>query len=168
MDYIRKHKWFQTINFWKDFILVMILKEFIKLENMNPDKTLKIARNKNIPNNIKPKIGEVLFSQILPYVGNMLEFNVDKKYIIKIIDDINAKYNYLGESNLQSILDIVVSSKEELKKIREDIQNDKELAGSSLDNALIKKLLKQEGLINEEDEDEEDENEEEPQNKIIN
>ena len=98
----------------------------------------------------------------------MLEFNVDKKYIIKIIDDINAKYNYLGESNLQSILDIVVSSKEELKKIREDIQNDKELAGSSLDNALIKKLLKQEGLINEEDEDEEDENEEEPQNKIIN
>ena len=33
-----------------------------------------------------------------------------------------------------------------------EIQNDKELAGSSLDNALIKKLLKQEGLINEEDE----------------
>ena len=168
MDYIKKHHWFQSINFWKDFILVMILKEFIKLENMNPDKTIKIARNKNIPNNVKPKIGEVLFSQILPYVGNMLEFNVDKKYIIKIIDDINAKYNYMGESNLQSIFDLVVSSKEELKKIREDIQNDKELAGSSLDNALIKKLLKQEGLINAEDEDEEDEKEEELQNKIIN
>lgn len=58
----------------------MILKEFKKLEDMNPESKLVIAKNINVTDNIKPKIGEILFSQLLPYVGNMNEFGIKKIY----------------------------------------------------------------------------------------
>ena len=140
LEYIKKHPWLKTMKFWKDCILIMILREFKKLEEMNTDLKINIVKNQNIPENVKPKIGEVLFSQILPYVGNMTEFNVDKRYIIKIIDDINEKYNYMGESSLEAIYDLVCSSKDELKKIKEDIKKDKELKGCTLDETLIKSM----------------------------
>ena len=70
LEYIKKHPWLKTMKFWKDCILIMILREFKKLEEMNTDLKINIVKNQNIPENVKPKIGEVLFSQILPYVGN--------------------------------------------------------------------------------------------------
>ena len=157
LEYIKEHPWLHSMKFWKDFILIMILKEFRKLEEMNTDSKLNIAKNKNIPDKVKPKIGEVLFSQILPYVGNMSEFNVEKKYIIKIIDDINEKYNYLGKSNMKAIYDLVCSSKEELQKVKEEIKEDKELQGSSLDETIIKKSLKKRNDYEDDDDDDDEE-----------
>ena len=116
LENIKKHTWLKSISFWKDFILLMILKEFKKLEEMNTNDNIIIAKNKNISESVKPKIGEVLFSQLLPYIGNMNEFNVDKKLIIKILDDINDRYPYMGQANMEAIYDLVCSSKEELKK----------------------------------------------------
>lgn len=161
LEYIKKHHWLQSMGFWKDFILSMILNEFKKLDEMNTDDKINISKNKNIPENVKPKIGEVLFSQLLPYVGNMTEINVEKKYIIKIIDDINDRYNYMGQSNIEAIYDLVCSSKEELKEIKENIKNDKELASSSLNETLIKNSQKR-------GDDFEDEDDEEEEEKIIN
>ena len=142
LDYLKKHKWLKSMGFWKDFILTMILKEFKKLDDMNTDDKINISKNKNIPDNVKPKIGEVLFSQLLPYVGNMTEINLEKKYIIKIIDDINDRYNYMCQSNIEAIYDLVCKSKEELKEVKEQIKNDKELTGSSLNETLIKNSTK--------------------------
>ena len=156
LEYLKKHPWLRSMKFWKDFILIMILKEFKKLEEMNNDSKINIAKNKNIPDKVKPKIGEVLFSQILPYVGNMSEFNVEKKYIIKIIDDINEKYNYMGDSNIEAIYDLVCSSKEELQKVKEEIKNDKELQGSSIDETIIKKSQRKRDDDNDEDDDDEE------------
>ena len=161
LEYIKKHHWLQSMGFWKDFILSMILNEFKKLDEMNTDDKINISKNKNIPENVKPKIGEVLFSQLLPYVGNMTEINVEKKYIIKIIDDINDRYNYMGQSNIEAIYDLVCSSKEELKEIKENIKNDKELASSSLNETLIKNSQKR-------GDDFEDEDDEKKKKKIIN
>jgi hypothetical protein len=161
LEYIKKHHWLQSMGFWKDFILSMILNEFKKLDEMNTDDKINISKNKNIPENVKPKIGEVLFSQLLPYVGNMTEINVEKKYIIKIIDDINDRYNYMGQSNIEAIYDLVCCSKEELKEIKENIKNDKELASSSLNETLIKNSQKR-------GDDFEDEDDEEEEEKIIN
>ena len=127
---------------------------------MNTNEKIIIAKNKNISESVKPKIGEVLFSQLLPYVGNMNEFNVDKKFIIKILDDINDRYPYMGQTNMEAIYDLVCSSKEELKEIKDQIKNDKELAGSTLNEALIKEMIKN-GNYQDEDSDDEDEGEEE-------
>ena len=157
LEYIKKHVWLKSIEFWKDFILIMILKEYKKLEDMNENIKVNIGKNKNIPENFKPKIGEVLFSQLLPYVGNMNEFNLEKKFIIKIIDDINNRYCYLDKGNLETIYGLVCSSKEELDKVKEQIKKDKELSESTINEALIKTMCKRED--DEEDDDDEDEEE---------
>ena len=154
LEYIKKHPWLQSLGFWKDFILIMILKEFQKFEDMNIDAKINIVKKKNITDKIKPKIGEVLFSQIIPYVGNMIEFHVDKKNIVKIIDDINEQFNYLGDKNLESIYNLVFNSKEELQKVKEEIKNDKTLQGCSLDKTNIKNSQKNRG---DDDDDEDDE-----------
>ena len=156
LEYIKKHPWLQSLEFWKDFVLIMTLKEFQKFEDMNIDAKINIVKKKNITDKIKPKIGEVLFSQIIPYVGNMIEFHVDKKNIVKIIDDINEQFNYLGDTNLESIYNLVCNSKEELKKVKEEIKNDKRLQGYSLDKTIIKNSQKNRGNDND-DEDEDDE-----------
>ena len=142
------------MEFWKDFALIMILREFKKLEDMNDNMKINIGKNKNIPENFKIKIGEVLFSQLLPYVGNMSEFNLEKKYIMKIINDIKNRYNYLDNSNLETIYELICKSKEEINEVKEKIKNDKELAKSTINEAIIKKMCKRED--DEEDEDEED------------
>ena len=132
------------MEFWKDFALIMILREFKKLEDMNDNMKINIGKNKNIPENFKIKIGEVLFSQLLPYVGNMSEFNLEKKYIMKIIDDIKNRYNYLDNSNLETIYELICKSKEEINELKEQIKNDKELVGSTINEAIIKKKCKRE------------------------
>ena len=157
IEYIKKHPWLQSVDFWKDFILTMILREFQKLENMNTEEKINISKGINISEKVKNKIGEVLFSQLLPYIGNMNEFGVDKKYIIKLLEDINNRFNYMEETNLEAIYEQVCkSNEEEIKKIKEEIKNDKDLANSFVDEALIKKFNKKK-----DDDDDEDEEEEE-------
>ena len=156
IDNIKNHQWLKSIEFWKDFTLIMILNEFKKLEEMNKSDKMIIAKNKNIPENAKSKIGEILFSQLLPYVGNMKEFNVEKKYIIKILDDINNRYKYMCQTNLEDIYDLVCNSKEELQKIKEEIKNDKELVDSMINEDLIKESIKSGNYNDEDDEDEEE------------
>ena len=157
IENIKKHTWLKSIEFWKDFVLTMILNEYKKLEDMHPNEKMIIAKNKNIPENVKSKIGEVLFSQLLPYVGNMNEFNIEKKYIIKIIEDINDRYRYMSQSNIDAIYDLVCSSKEELEKIKEEIKNNKELMGSTINDALIKEYVKSRNYFDEDGDDEEEE-----------
>ena len=137
IDLIKKHPWLSSMKFWKDFVLIMILKEFKKLDSMNQELKINIARNKNITEKLKPKIGEILFSQLLPYVGNMNEFGIAKKYIMKIIDDIYNRYNYMSKANLDAIYDLICSSKEEIDAVKKEIKDDPELAGSCLDEIII-------------------------------
>jgi hypothetical protein len=137
IDLIKKHAWLSSMKFWKDFVLIMILKEFKKLDSMNQELKINIARNKNITEKLKPKIGEILFSQLLPYVGNMNEFGIAKKYIMKIIDDIYNRYNYMSKANLDAIYDLICSSKEEIDAVKKEIKDDPELAGSCLDEIII-------------------------------
>ena len=137
VDKIKKHPWISSMKFWKDFILIMILKEFKKLEDMNPESKLVISKNINVTDNIKPKIGEILFSQLLPYVGNMNEFGIKKKYIIKIINDINKRFNYINKANFESIINIVCSTSEEMEQVQKEIDEDPELKGSCLNEQLI-------------------------------
>ena len=137
VDKIKNHPWLSSMKFWRDFIIVNLMKEFKKLEDMNPDLKLKISKNQNITENIKPKIDEIMFYQLLPFAGNMNEFNIEKKYIIKIINDISNKFNYMKKENLESKYNIICSSKEELEKIQKEIENDPELKESSLNEELI-------------------------------
>jgi hypothetical protein len=152
IEYIKKHPWLKSKEFWNDFILTMILREFKKLEEMDEQKKINVLKNQNITDKIKVKLGEILFSQLLPYIGNMNEFQIDKKYIIKVVDNISSTFNYINKSNIASIENLVCEKKEELEKIKKGMKNDKALANFTLNKTLIKNASK---TSEDEDEDEE-------------
>ena len=152
-NYIRDHPWLKSIEFWGDFILRQILGEFQKLEERNRQyEKMIISLNKNIPENLKSRIGEVLFSQILPYVGNMKEVSVDKKIVVKIVDKLLEKYPFVAEKNKAEIFKMVCTP-EELDKIKEEINNDEQLKNFKLNVEIVKDFNKNKKYIDEDDYD---------------
>ena len=123
IEYIRNNKWLSSENYWTEFCLFNLLKEFKKLENIHSDIGLNIEKNQNINENIKKKISEVMFSQLLPFVNNMQEFGVNNNIIIKIIDNILKKYNYLNKESTETIFSVIVPDSTVIEKIRAENNN---------------------------------------------
>ena len=152
-NYIKKHPWLQSPRFWGDFILRQILSEFNKVEERNKGiERMIISLRKCVPENMKPRIGEVLFSQLLPYVGNMNEVEVDKKVTIKIVDSILEKFPYIDETNKVEIYKMICAA-EEVPKFKEQIQNDESLKNFSLDINIVKEFNKGKKFIDADDYD---------------
>ena len=152
-NYIKKHPWLQSPRFWGDFILRQILSEFNKVEERNKGiERMIISLRKCVPENMKPRIGEVLFSQLLPYVGNMNEVEVDKKVTIKIVDSILEKFPYIEETNKVEIYKMICAA-EEVPKFKEQIQNDESLKNFSLDINIVKEFNKGKKFIDADDYD---------------
>ena len=152
-NYLKKHPWLQSARFWGDFILTQVLAEFKKLEDRNKsgDK-INISLKKNIPENMKTRIGEVLFSQLLPYVGNMKEIEVQPKIIVKIIETILEKYPFIDEAHRNDVYKMICSQ-EEVTKIKEELKNDEELKDFNLDINIVKEFNKNRKYIDEDDYD---------------
>ena len=152
-NYIKKHPWLQSPRFWGDFILRQILSEFNKVEERNKGiERMIISLRKCVPENMKPRIGEVLFSQLLPYVGNMNEVEVDKKVTIKIVDTILEKFPFIEETNKVEIYKMICAA-EEVPKFKEQIQNDESLKNFSLDINIVKEFNKGKKFIDADDYD---------------
>ena len=152
-NYIKKHPWLQSPRFWGDFILRQILSEFNKVEERNKGyERMIISLRKCVPENMKPRIGEVLFSQLLPYVGNMNEVEVDKKVTIKIVDSILEKFPFIEETNKVEIYKMICAA-EEVPKFKEEIQKDETLKNFSLDINIVKEFNKGKKFIDEDDYD---------------
>ena len=117
---IKNHKWLTNPNFWRIFIEYNIHNELERYQKSNPEVDLNIEKNKNIPKRIKDKLNDIVFSQILPFTSNMIEFEIDKRIIVKIIDEFISKYNYISEQNLDAIFCLVSQSKEEIEKLRKE------------------------------------------------
>ena len=152
-NYLKKHPWLQSARFWGDFILTQVLAEFKKLEDRSKggDK-MNISLKKNIPENMKTRIGEVLFSQLLPYVGNMKEIEVQPKIIVKIIETILEKYPFIDEAHRNDVYKMICSQ-EEVTKIKEELKNDEELKDFNLDINIVKEFNKNRKYIDEDDYD---------------
>ena len=151
-NYIRKHPWFKTVKFWGDFILTLILNEFKKIEERNKNEKMNISLRKNIPESLKSRLGEVLFSQLLPYVGNMKELQVDNKIIFTMIETIINKYPFIDEASKGDIYKMVCSQ-EELGKIKEEVEKIEELKNFTLNINIIKEFNKNRKYIDEDDYD---------------
>ena len=153
-NYIKKHPWLQSPRFWGDFILRQILSEFRKVEERNykGNEKMIISLKKNIPDNMKSRIGEVLFSQLLPYVGNMKEVEVDKKVMISIIDAILGKFPYIEETNKIEIYKMACTA-DEVPKLKEEIKKDENLKNFKLDINIVKEFNKGKKYIDEDDYD---------------
>ena len=128
-EFIKNNKWLKSAKFWRNFILYMIEKD---LERFNNDKEKDLK-----------KLGEVVFSQLLTFSSNMKSFEIDKRIIVKIIDEFIEKYNYISESNLKLIYGVIIQGKEgepndDLEKLRKEydvsLEKDNDLKKSENNN----------------------------------
>ena len=131
-EYIKKNKWLSNPKFWRGFIDYMMKKEFERFEKTFPETNFSVEQNINLTQRVKNKLNEVVFSQLLPFVSNMVDFGIDKRIVLKIADDFTKKYDYMTPSNYDSLMGIISNDKEEIEKLRKEYSQ-------SLEESLIPK-----------------------------
>jgi hypothetical protein len=124
IDLIKKNSWFHSVDFWRNYIDLLIMKEFIKYQNMNKEKNINVFMKNNISDNIGNKIGEILFSQLVPHINNMNELNIDKKLIARVCEEFINKYDYLNQSNIDILYSLISQDPEEINKLREEAKTE--------------------------------------------
>jgi epidermal growth factor receptor substrate 15 len=124
LDIIKNNSCFHSIEFWRNYIDLLIMKEFIKYQNMNKEKNINVFMKNNVSGKIGNKIGEILFSQLIPHVSNMIELNIDKKLIARICEEFINKYDYLNQSNIDILYSVISQDPEEINKLREEAKRE--------------------------------------------
>ena len=142
-EMIKNNEWLTSQEFWKEFIDYMIKLEFDRLENDLNLPSISSNKKINLTNEIISKFNEVVFSQLLAYITNMLYFIPDKKIVLKISDEFIKKYDYLSNENLNTLFNIISQDKEEIEKLRNEYNQNN-------DNIKDKTSLNEEDKINEE------------------
>jgi hypothetical protein len=131
---IRKNKWIRSAKFWRDFLELYINLEFNKFEEMyNLD--VKLKDNPELSKKTKSKVTEVMFSCLVPYTNNMVELNVDKRIILKLLDEILEKYKYMDDVSKLSLMKFISNNPEDIEKMRKEIKDN-----PNIENEIEKKI----------------------------
>jgi hypothetical protein len=162
IDYIKKNSWLHNEDFWRNYIDLQIIKEFFKYQDINKDKNLDIFMENNISSNVMNNVAEILFSQLMPNINNMVELNVDKKIIARVIEEFINKYNYLDQNNIDILYSLISKDKEEINSLREKAEREIIINNNN-------RIVETNNIKGEEEKDNKDEIKEikENENKII-
>ena len=154
---IKNNKWLTNPEFWRGFIHSMIQAEFERLENDSNFPFIKMIKKEPMTDEIKSKFNDVVFSQLLAYITNMIYFISDKKIVLKIADEFIKKYDYLSNSNLDTLFGIISNEKEEIEKLRKEYNqpSNKDL----IEKDIEKKEEKEENIEKEEKKENEEKEE---------
>ena len=133
-ELIKNNELLHNEDFWRNYIDLMITNEFMRYQNNLQDKNINIFMKNNIPVNISNKLDELLFAQLIPNIKIMVEFNVDKKIIIKIMNEFIHKYDYLNKDHINTLYNIISKNKEEIEKLKKKIRSEFILNLNKLDN----------------------------------
>jgi hypothetical protein len=150
---LKKYKWLRTVKFWREFLDYYINRAFDKFE-FDYGLDVKVKDN---PPKLKPKtkdkVKDVLFSCLVPYINNMNEIKIDKRIILKLLDEIIEKYQYLDEVSIQNLEVFISNSSEEIKQLRKEYKDNPDLE-NEIDNEIMNE--KDEIVENEENEEKEE------------
>ena len=132
-----------------------------KVNHAYPD--YDIEKGENIPDRIKRKLDEIVFSQLLSFITNLNDFEIDKRVILKIVDEFIQKYKYLSESNIESVYQIISKEKDDLEKLRKeyDASLESEIIEIKDEKSVVKKDVKEEKKEEQKEEKKEEEKKEE-------
>jgi hypothetical protein len=119
-ELIKKNNWLNNPKFWRGFIDSMMKQEFIRFQNVSPENNFNVEENINITKKIRDKLNEIVFSQLITFIINMKDFEIDKRIMIRIIDEFIEKFNYLSDKNKQSILEVISPDIQEIEKLRKE------------------------------------------------
>jgi len=117
-DSIKNNRWLRNPEFWRIFISNTIESEFDRFLLMTNGPKINIDKIENIPKSFLPKIQEILFSALLPNISIMTDLNIDKRIMVKIIDEFLTKYNYLDEQNINNLFALISNDNQEISKLR--------------------------------------------------
>ncbi len=175
---IKHHKWLTDPNFWRKFIDNMIKKEFERFQSNYMDGNINLKEKKNITKKAQDKLGEVLFSQLLPFTSNMLDLDLDKRVVLKIVDEFIEKYNYISQGSKEAIFGLISNDQSEIEKYRkeynpsletqtknQDVEDKKEENKEKNENMDIKNEPKEENKEENEKKDAKNEPKEESKEK---
>jgi hypothetical protein len=117
---IKSNKILNNSRFWRKFIDEVIKSEYdrFKVNHSCPD--YDIEKCDTVPPKIKGKLDEIVFSQLLSFITNLCDFEMDKRLLVKIADEFVEKYKYLSETNKESIYQIISKEKGDIEKFRKE------------------------------------------------
>ena len=108
-NYLKNNRWITSPNFWRGFI------DYIFKKELNKDDL-------QISNYFK-----VLIAQLITYINNMIEFNIDKRIIIKIVDEFLKQYNYPNKNGYGPLFLMVDEDPTVIEKLRTEIHDNPDL-----------------------------------------
>ena len=162
LDYIKNHKWLKSLELWEGLTEFMIKKEIEKNEEIN-----KKNNYSETPEQIKNRLSNIAFSQVISNSNSMIEFMFNKDDIIKVVDKFVKKYE-IEKAIQQVIYDTIKNTPyqknedEEEDEIKEEKKepNNKEKEQTSNKS----KIIDDENKIEDVKKDNENENKKEEEN----
>ena len=139
-NFIKNNKWLKMPDFWRNMINGMIEGELKKVSenSKNPDK--------------KYNLNNIVFSHIASYSTSMKDFQIDKRIILKIIDEFLKKYEVSKE-----FCDLIYNNlgdKKYVENLRKEYQSMPELEQKILSDINLEINKEKEKLIEEKKEEE--------------
>ena len=113
-EFIKKNKWLLSSDFWRKIIEIMII-----------DDMTKIMKSSDICTGNEKKEAKlnIVFGHLASFCQNMLDFQIDKKIILTIIDEFVKEYE-MPENMGRHIYGLIGDDKE-IEKLREEFMNTK-------------------------------------------
>ena len=162
-ELIKINKWLTSPNFWRGFIEYMMKLELTRIKKLYTFTNFDIEKNTNITPKMKTKLNDVVFTQLIPCVSNMIDFQIDKRIILKIADEFSQKYNYLSTKNLDNLISLISKDKEEIEKLRKEYSPSLEqINKTNVINKEIKETTDEENKKDDKEEDKENKDNSEP------
>ena len=137
---LKQNTWLSNSDFWLTYCYWMVDEELKKLvDTFDEFKLEDIKEKKDFSPNFKNRISEVIFSQLLPLITNMLDITKDKLKAIEIIETFKRDFIYLKEEKIKSLYDSVSNDKNEIEQLKIKYQ--------SMKNQEIKEKNEQNKII---------------------
>ena len=141
-EYIKNNKTLKSPKFWREFILHMIETDLGRF-NLKKEKDLK-------------KYGDIIFSNLITFGNNMKSLEIDKRIIIKIMDEFIEKYNFISESNIKIIFETILQETDEKPLNNDELNKLRKEYDISLENENLENNDNEEDKIEEKKEENKD------------
>ena len=120
-DCLKKNIWLETYEFWDGFCSYMIDEELKKLIEQNQELNLEdIKQNKQYSEKLCSKIGDIIFSQVITMISNILMFTDNHSYAIQLIESLKEKFIYFPKKNIDILYQSVSTDEKLIKQLLEE------------------------------------------------
>ena len=118
---LKKNIWLETYEFWDKFCSYMIDEELKKLIEQNHDLNLDdIKQNKQYSEKLCSKIGDVIFSQLITIISNILMLTNNHSFAIELIESLKEKYIYFPKKNIDILYQSISTDENLIKQLLEE------------------------------------------------